>query len=53
MAEEEKESIDTHIAIFKGKAIRRKLVENKWFFSIIDVIEALTDSTIPKRYWRT
>ena len=49
MAEEEKE--DTHIALFKGKAIRRKLVENKWFFSVIDVVGALTESTIPKRYW--
>ncbi len=49
MAEKEKE--DMHIAIFRGKAIRRKLVEDKWFFSIIDVVGALTDSTIPKRYW--
>ena len=49
MTEEEKE--DTHIALFKGKAIRRKLVGDKWFFSIIDIIAALTDSTIPKRYW--
>lgn len=46
---EEKE--DTHIAIFNGKAIRRKLAGDKWFFSIIDVVGALTDSTIPKRYW--
>ncbi len=47
----EKEDGNTHIALFKGKAIRRKLVEDKWFFSIIDVVGALTDSTIPKRYW--
>lgn len=48
MAEDEE---DTHIAIFNGKGIRRKLVNNEWFFSIIDVVEALTDSTIPRRYW--
>jgi len=42
---------ETHIAIFKGKAIRRKLVGNEWFFSIVDIIGALTDSSIPKRYW--
>ncbi|MBS3155530.1 Bro-N domain-containing protein [Candidatus Woesearchaeota archaeon] len=42
---------ETQIAIFKGKKIRRKFVENKWFFSIIDIIEVLTESTIPKRYW--
>ena len=25
--------------------------ESKWYFSIIDVIEILTDSSVPKRYW--
>ena len=42
------ENSETHIAIFNGKSIRRKLVNNKWFFSIIEI---LTDSSIPKRYW--
>jgi len=51
MAEDKKEEIETHIAIFRGKAIRRKLVEDKWFFSVVDIVGALTDSTIPKRYW--
>ncbi|MBI2045472.1 Bro-N domain-containing protein [Candidatus Pacearchaeota archaeon] len=41
----------THIAIFNGKAIRRKLVNDKWLFSVVDIIGVLTDSTIPKRYW--
>jgi hypothetical protein len=41
----------THIAIFNNKVIRRKFVENKWFFSIVDVIEALTDSPRPRKYW--
>ena len=27
-----KEGIETHIAIFNGKAIRRKLIGDKWFF---------------------
>jgi len=42
---------ETHIAIFKGKAIRRKLVNNKWFFSVIDIVRALTDSLDPNDYW--
>ncbi|MEK6859688.1 MAG: Bro-N domain-containing protein [Nanoarchaeota archaeon] len=42
---------DTHIAIFNGKAIRRKLVDNKWFFSIVDIVGALTDSPRPRKYW--
>ncbi len=46
--EEERE---THIAIFNGKKIRRKSVNDKWFFSIVDVVGVLTDSTIPRRYW--
>ena len=41
----------THIAIFNGKSIRRKLVNNEWLFSVIDIVEVLTESTIPKRYW--
>ena len=40
-----------HIAIFNGKAIRRKLVNNKWFFSVVDVVGALTESVNPRDYW--
>ena len=47
----ENEKEETHIAIFNGKAIRRKLVNNKWFFSIIDIIAVLTDSSRPRKYW--
>src|SRR5258708_4100813 len=39
------------IAIFKGKKVRRIIYKNEWWFSIIDVIEVLTDSSIPRRYW--
>ena len=47
----EEGSEDTHIAVFSGKAIRRKLVGNKWFFSVVDVVGALTDSEDPRKYW--
>src|SRR3989338_3154296 len=46
---EEEES--THIAIFRGKAIRRKLVNDEWFFSVVDVVGALTESENPRDYW--
>lgn len=39
------------IAIFKGRKVRRVIFQNEWWFSVIDVVEALTDSSIPKRYW--
>ncbi len=40
-----------NLAIFQGKQVRRIFREEEWWFSIIDVIEALTESSIPKRYW--
>ena len=41
----------TKIALFKGKKIRKLLYENEWYFSVIDVVEALTDSVNPRDYW--
>lgn len=42
---------NTKIALFKGKKIRRLIHENEWYFSVVDVIEALTDSVKPRVYW--
>ena len=39
------------IALFNGKRIRKILNENEWWFSVVDVIEALTDSVRPSVYW--
>jgi DNA-damage-inducible protein D len=39
------------IAAFDGKNIRKALHEGEWWFSVIDVIEVLTGSSIPRRYW--
>ncbi|MDO8505170.1 MAG: hypothetical protein Q7S48_01135 [bacterium] len=40
-----------HIAIFKGKSIRKTIYQKEWWFSVVDVIEALTDSPTPRQYW--
>jgi len=44
----------TKIAVFKGKQIRRHWDDNRqsWFFSVVDVASALTDSENPAVYWR-
>jgi hypothetical protein len=44
---------ESKIAIFEEKRIRRQWDGEKelWYFSVIDVIEVLTGSTIPRRYW--
>lgn len=41
----------TKIAIFKGKEIRKIISQNEWWFSVVDVVEALTDSVKPRVYW--
>lgn len=42
---------NTKIALFKDKTIRRTIYQNEWWFSVVDVIETLTDSTKPRDYW--
>jgi len=42
--------MDTKIAVFRGKEIRKTIHNDEWWFSISDVVEALTDSTDPKQY---
>lgn len=44
---------ENSIVLFHEKQVRRHWDEERelWYFSIVDVIEILTDSTVPKRYW--
>ncbi len=42
----------TKIAIFKGKEIRKTIYKNEWWFSVNDIIEALTDSRDPAQYFK-
>lgn len=44
---------ETALKLFEQKQIRSLWNENEeqWYFSIVDVIEILTESSIPKRYW--
>ncbi|HZX44198.1 MAG TPA: Bro-N domain-containing protein [Candidatus Nanoarchaeia archaeon] len=39
------------LVVFQDKKIRRIWHNNEWYFSVIDVVNALDASTIPKRYW--
>ncbi|EKD30210.1 MAG: hypothetical protein ACD_78C00118G0001, partial [uncultured bacterium (gcode 4)] len=38
-------------ALFEQKEIRKVYHDEKWFFSVVDVVGALTDSTDAKDYW--
>ena len=43
-----------HISLFEGKQVRYLWDEEKqqYFFSVVDVIQVLTDSSNPQTYWR-
>lgn len=47
----EQASSANHIVVFKDKQIRRTFHDSAWWFSVIDVIGVLTDSTNPRDYW--
>ncbi len=44
----------TKITIFEGRKIRRHWDEKKekWYFSVVDVVAVLSNSTSPLAYWR-
>ena len=39
------------LIVFGAKQIRRAWIDDQWYFSIIDIIAALTDSDAPSKYW--
>jgi DNA-damage-inducible protein D len=44
---------DHHIKHFESVNVRSHwdAEQEKWYFSVVDVVQVLTDSSIPKRYW--
>lgn len=44
--------METKIAIFKGKGVRKTIHNGEWWFVIEDVVSVLTDSINPKNYIR-
>ena len=42
---------DKSLVVFRDKKIRRIWHQDQWFFSVIDIVETLTDSSNPRNYW--
>ena len=42
---------DKTLVVFQDKKIRRIWQNDEWFFSVVDVVGALTESTDAKDYW--
>ena len=45
------DSEQNKLVVFNDKNIRRIWYEEEWFYSIIDIIEVLTESKKPRDYW--
>jgi len=39
------------IVLFQSKQIRRIWHADEWFYSVVDIIETLTESPTPRQYW--
>jgi hypothetical protein len=39
------------LIVFQDRKIRRLRHNNEWFYSVVDIIEVLTDSPTPRQYW--
>ena len=39
------------LVVFEDKKIRRIWHNDEWYFSVVDIIEALTNSDRPRKYW--
>jgi hypothetical protein len=42
--------METNMAIFRGRQIRKTIYNNEWWFVIADVVSVLTDSVDPAGY---
>jgi hypothetical protein len=45
------QKVEDKIAVFEDKKIRRIFHQGEWYFSIIDIVEVLSESPNPRRYW--
>jgi prophage antirepressor-like protein len=42
--------METSLAVFRGKGIRKTIHNNEWWFVIVDVVSILTNSVNPSVY---
>lgn len=44
--------LDSRVALFQSREIRRTLHNDEWWFVISDIVAALTGSANPSDYWK-
>ena len=48
---ENRKTEENRVALFEQKEIRRTWQDEKWYFSVVDVVSVLTDSVDGRKYW--
>lgn len=51
MSEESSADSQGKMVVFGAKQIRRAWHDGQWYFSVVDIMAALTDSDNPRNYW--
>ncbi len=51
MSDELTDDSQGKIVVFGARRIRRTWHDEQWFFSVVDIVGALTDSDNPRNYW--
>ena len=45
------EEAKKRLIVFQDRKIRRLWYNSEWFYSVVDMVEVLTDSPTPRQYW--
>lgn len=49
--EDNKLNENKELVLFENSRIRRQMYNDEWYYSIVDIIEILTNSSRPRKYW--
>lgn len=49
--EDNKLNENKELVLFENSRIRRQMHNDEWYYSIVDIIEILTNSSRPRKYW--